>query len=460
MISFIRRTGVVGLIFSLLIAGMAFGVDRYHEPSFTGGQISLATASPQRGITRMQFTDPQISTEEVVIGDEQFTDLWIEGESHTTQSGLPSLPIVNRLIGIPDHGAVQLRVIAAEYNEISGVRVFPFQTMEEPSEPEPGFEMESFSWNRQYYQQDTWYPSEIASLGEPAILRDVRLVSVSICPMQYNPATNSLRIYHNIDVQVEPAPGHGINEKTTSFDHPSSLFTSMYQQLENYQYLGLDQETTTPGTYLIICANNATPIGFAEEIAQWKRRKGIPTRIATRAETGNTYGEIRTFIQNFYNTSDPPLEFVLLLGDDTGNSSDPFHVPSTGGYGGSDHPYGQVAGNDILMDIAVGRLSAGDTGTMDKIVTKTLRYDQNPYVSGPDWFRKAYLLAGTTSWVSSTANTMFTIRSLPSAKTAQPSVWSPIKPSMPTARTTYGSIMAWSFAPRKERPTGTPLTQT
>ena len=215
MISFIRRTGVVGLIFSLLIAGMAFGVDRYHEPSFTGGQISLATASPQRGITRMQFTDPQISTEEVVIGDEQFTDLWIEGESHTTQSGLPSLPIVNRLIGIPDHGAVQLRVIAAEYNEISGVRVFPFQTMEEPSEPEPGFEMESFSWNRQHYQQDTWYPSEIASLGEPALLRDVRLVSVSICPVQYNPATNSLRIYHNIDVQVEPAPDHGINEKTT-----------------------------------------------------------------------------------------------------------------------------------------------------------------------------------------------------------------------------------------------------
>jgi hypothetical protein len=403
------------LIATCLLVGNAaasvIGVDRYHAPSTTGGDITVTTTSPQRGFTRMQFTDPRVSQEEVTVGDERFTDVWIEGESHTTEPGLPALPIVNRLIGIPDRGAVQLRVLAAEYTEIHGIRVYPFQTMEEPDpNSSPGFTQEPFHWNRQFYLQNAWYPPEVAVLGDPAVMRDVRLVTVSICPVQYNPATATLRVYHNIDIRVEPAPGPGINEKTRTFAQPSSRFIPMYRELENFQYLGMDEEPSPPGTFLIICADHPTPIGFAEQIKEWRQRQGIPTRIATRSETGNSYSQIRNFIQEVYNTEEPPLEFVLLLGDDTGNSSDPFHVPSTGGYGGSDHPYSQLEGSDILADIAIGRLSAQNANSMELVVTKTLRYDQRPYVTGPDWFTHAYLLAGTSHSVSSNINTMEYIR--------------------------------------------------
>jgi len=390
------------------VVGFANDYDRYHEPSMTGGQITVNTTSPLRGVTRMQFTNPMISREEVTVGNERFTDVWIPGESHTTESGLPSLPVVNRLIGIPDQGAVQLRVLSAEYTEETGVRIYPFQTMDEN---EAG--SSPFRWNQDFYRQapeNGWYPANIATLAEPAVLRDVRLVTVSICPIQYNPFTNTVRIYYNIDIQVEPAPGVGINEKTRTFPHPSSLFMPMYQQLDNFQYLEMDEETQTPGTYLIICANDPTPIGYAEQIAVWKQRKGFTTRIATRTETGNGFSQIRSFIQNLYNTSDPPLEFVLLIGDDTNNPNSAFHVPSSGGYGGSDHQYTQVAGTDILGDIAIGRLSAGNTGDMNLLVTKTLRYEQNPYITGPDWFTKAYLLAGITDNLSSNVNTMEYIR--------------------------------------------------
>jgi len=399
--------GFLGL---LIAAATALANDRYHEPNLSGGDISVLTTSPERGVTRMQFADPEVTREVVTVDDQQFADVWIEGESLTAEPGLPSLPIVNRLIGIPDQGAVALRILNAEYTELTGIRVFPFQTMEEPTEPSsPGLQ-EGFRWDQLFYRTDTWYPSEIATLGEPAVLRDVRLVSVSICPVQYNPSTSTLRIYSNIDVQVEPAPGSSVNEKVRAFPHPSSLFLNMYRQLENYQYLGLDEEPTPPGTYLIICANNATVLGYANEIAQWRQRMGIPTRIATRSETGDTYAQIRSYIQNAYNTWDPPLEHVLLVGDDTGNSSDPYHVPSSGGYGGSDHPYTEVAGGDILGDIAIGRLSAENSSSMDLLVTKSLRYEQNPYTSGPDWFSHAYLLAGISGNLTSNVQTMQYIR--------------------------------------------------
>ena len=402
---YVFRLFAVTMLFAVALAAATVN-DRYHQPSPNGGDVTITTTSPQRGLTKMQFTNPRISQEEVTAGNERFTDVWIEGESHTTETGRPSLPMVTRLIGIPDQGAVQLRVLATDYTEQTGVKIFPFQTLEDPSLSSNSSSSEDdFHWDQNFYRQNTWYPSEVATLGEPAVLRDVRLVTVSICPVQYNPATGTLRTYHNIEVQVEPVPGAGINEKVRSFSHPSSLFMPMYHQLENFQYLGLDEASQVPGTFLIICADNPTPINYANQIAQWKKRKGIYTRVATRTETGSSFSQIESYIQNAYNTWDPPLESVLLLGDDTGNSGDPFHVPSSGGYGGSDHPYTQVAGSDILGDIAIGRLSASDVQTMNLVVTKSLRYDQNPYVTGPDWFTKAYLLAGISYGITSNVQT-------------------------------------------------------
>jgi hypothetical protein len=396
---FLPHCLVLVITFSLV----AFAESRFHAPSPTGGGIEITTTCPTRGVTSLQFRSPQLSLEEVTIDGECFTDVWIEGESHTTDPGLPCLPIVSRLIGIPDHGAVQLTVISAEYTEQSGYRIYPFQGMEEAPAPQ-------FRWNRDFYNQDTWYPEQVATVGEPAVFRDVRLVNVSVCPVQYNPAAGTIRTYHNIDVQVQTVPGVGMNEKTRTFPHPSSLFLPMYRELLNFQYLGMDEHPEPPGTYLIICADDSIPIGFAEQLAVWKQRKGIPTR----TETGSTFSLIKQYVQTAYDTWDPPLEFVLLLGDDTGNPDDPFHVPSSGGYSGSDHPYTQLAGDDILGEIAIGRLSAENAAMMNYVVTKTLRYEQDPYLTGPDWFTKGYLTAGTgfasSYFVTSTVSVMEYIR--------------------------------------------------
>ena len=393
------------ILFSTIELGaIAQNTDRFHEPSLTGGQITINTTSPLRDVTRMQFTNPEISRENVVVGNEQFTDFWIPGESQTTESGKPALPKVNRLIGIPDRGAVKLRILASDYTEETGIRVYPFQTLDEEDDASS-----PFLCNRDFYAQNTWYPPDIVTLGEPAVLRDVRLTTVSICPVQVNPATGTVRIYHNIDIQVEPTSGIGINEKTRTFVHPTGLLISQYRQLENFQYLELDEQPQPPGTYLIICGDDSTVVGMAERLADWKRRKGIPTRIATLAETGRTATEIKNYVQNAYNTWDPPLEFLCLLGDHF-DPANPFHVPaySTSGIF-NDDTYGRVAGNDILTDIAVGRLSAMDAGSMNYIITKSIRYEQNPY-TGVDWFTKAYLIAGTSHGAYSNIVTMEHVR--------------------------------------------------
>jgi hypothetical protein len=393
----------LALVLMIAVTSWASVASRYHEPSATGGDVNIIATSPQRNVTRVQIQEPQLSIEGVDQDGERFSDVWIEDESHTTEPGLPSLPLINRLIGVPDRGMVRLIIDSAEYTEESGYRVYPSQGMEE--EPNP-----VFRYNREFYGRNAWYPQEIATIGEPAVFRDIRLVNVSICPVQYNPAIGTIRTYHHIDVHVETVPGQGINEKTRSFDHPSTIFLPMYRELLNYQYLDLDDEPQPPGTYLIICADDPAPIGYAQQLAQWKQRKGIPARIATLSETGNTYAEIKAYIQTAYDTWEPPLEFVVLLGDDTGNILDPYSVPSSGGYGGSDHPYTEVAGNDILGDIAIGRLSARNATEMNYVVSKTLRYEREPYMTGPPWFTQGHLSASTSHMVTSSTSVMMYIQ--------------------------------------------------
>jgi hypothetical protein len=380
-----------------------------HETNIAGGDITIITNCPQSGVTCLTFMNPVVSTEEVVVDGETFTDIWIEGENQLSEPGLPQLPVVNRVIGIPDRGDIRLRILKTEYIEQPINQVYPSQGVEDSS---------NFMCNREFYRQGDWYPEPIVTLSEPAVLRDVRLVAISVYPIQYNPASSTIRVYRHIDIQVEPAPGSGINEKVRSFTHPSAHFGSLYRQLENYQYLGLDQnEPSMPGQYLIICPNYWMLIEDAEVIAQWKRRKGIPTWIEPMSAQMSSATEIKEFIQDAYENWDPPLEYVLLLGDHCPNNTN-YHIP--GFFQGtspgfmSDHPYTQLAGDDILGDIAIGRLSAQDISTMDLIITKTIHYEQNLHVSqtGTEWFTKGYLLAGISHGMTSTIHTMEYIRSM------------------------------------------------
>ncbi|KPL06581.1 hypothetical protein AMJ86_08075 [bacterium SM23_57] len=394
-------------IFLVLVLPTTYALHRYHEPNIDGGEIAVTTTSPERGITRMQFTNPRISREQVTVAGEQFTDVWVEGGSHTTQTGLPSLPVVNMVIGIPDHGNIQLRILHTEYTEESGHRVYPFQGLEVESEPPS----DEFQWNQDFYRRNTWFPSEVASISEPAVMRDVRIMTVTIHPVQYNPATNTIRIYHNIDVQVEPAPGPGTNEKTRFYCRPSSVFMPMYRQLSNFDYLGLDdEEPALPGTYLAICGDHPTIIGYVEELVNWKRRKGVDARLVTTSETGTGYTQIHNYIVDAYNTWDPQLEYVCLVGDVLSDPNNDYNIPCAT-YGGvnTDNQYALVEGSDQLPDIAVGRLSADGHTIMELLVMKTVRYEQNPFV-GINWYDKGYLLAGTTNNVATTMTTMEHIR--------------------------------------------------
>ncbi|MCA9784730.1 MAG: hypothetical protein KC518_14195, partial [Candidatus Cloacimonetes bacterium] len=112
----------------------------------------------------------------------------LEHEGLLGQAGAPDLPLVNRLVRIPDRAGANLRVLAEDWHPLDATRVRPLQERlhVEAELPLPWIE------DAGIYALDGWWPQQAVSLSEPMILRDQRVVQLSVAPLRWNPTTGEL----------------------------------------------------------------------------------------------------------------------------------------------------------------------------------------------------------------------------------------------------------------------------
>ncbi len=140
-----------------------------------------------------------------------------------------------------------------------------------------------------------------------------------------------------------------------------------------------------PGArYLIITDDEFA--SAIQPLAEWKHKKGMPSKTVMLSETGHTADSIRNYIVDAYNTWQVPPEFLLLVGA-------PNFIPMT--YAGgtiSDNYYTDVD-NDMFNDILSGRLTVHSATEAQTVVNKILLYERTPYLQEASWFTNACLIA-------------------------------------------------------------------
>ena len=116
--------------------------------------------------------------------------------------------------------------------------------------------------------------------------------------------------------------------------------------------------------------------------------------VTVNAQSNWNASSVRTAILNAYNTWDPPLEFVVLMGDPGAS----WGIPVSGS--NFDHSYASLTTGDELEDVGVGRLSGGDATALGTINAKIMQYERVPHMetaggqADTTWFHKAFLYAG------------------------------------------------------------------
>ena len=309
----------------------------------------------------------------VRIDGEPWMTLELGRESLKHEAGLPALPDVSRSVIIPDNAEMAVRVIDSRYYEITDVDVVPskgivLRTVDKASVP--------YTFGKAY-QENAFWPADLAEMREPYIMRDHRGLVVTVNPFQYNPLQRVLRVYTSMTVEVVGNGPSQVNVPDRSFQRKlNGSFHDIYSShFINYNLDGRYDPMDEDGDMLIICHDAWT--ANAQVLATHKTSIGIPATVVAVSTIGNNATSITSYIQNLYNTSD--LAFVLLVGD-----AAQVATPSASG-GASDPSYAKVVGGDDYPDIMVGRFSAETAAHVDTQVERTVEYEENQ-ATLEDWF--------------------------------------------------------------------------
>ena len=303
-------------------------------------------------------------------------------------AGAPDLQKLTASLIIPDRAEMELSIISSNYYDVANVKIAPSKgNLKRNINPADM----PYTYGSAY-TQDAFFPSSTATLNAPYILRDYRGQSVSVCPFQYNPQTNILRVYTSIIIGVtvkNPSGGENQLERINPEKIADREFKAIYQrQFINYQ-AQQDNSRYTPvtetGSMLIICYDAFS--SDMQPFVTWKNQKGIATELVLKSVAGATRTAIKSFITNYY-TSHPDLKYVLLVGDAP-------QVPSsTTSAGDSDTHYGYITGNDSYPELFIGRFSATTSAQVQTMVNRTINYEKTPQVSGT-WYKKGITIASS-----------------------------------------------------------------
>lgn len=289
------------------------------------------------------------------------------------KKGVPDLPKFSSSLIIPDNSLMKVKIISYEYTDIKNIEIAPSKgNISRQTKPENI----PFEYGKAY-NENKFFPENIAVLNDPYIMRDVRGQAVQITPFQYNPVTKTLRVYSNVKVKVyaQGIGGKNIFNRTKNTTSTSKEYNKIYKrQFINYQTISKYTSLEEEGNMLIISYDDFMP--EMQALALWKNTIGRPTELVALSEIGTTAAQIKTFVTEYYNTHG--LTYLLLVGDAA-------QIPTNSGAslgGDSDNAYAYITGNDHYLEFFVGRFSAQNNADVETQVTRTINYEKGILTNG------------------------------------------------------------------------------
>ena len=362
--------------------------DAFHAPG-SGVALEISKASP--AVTTISLRSPDITMENHVDSYENYQVFTLQGESYVPMEGYPAVPQVFRFYRIPNTGGADLVINDSDYDIVDNVNALPYQK-------ENGG---ALTKDQTMYSTDAWFPTNVATITAPMVMRDFRVVGVTLYPVQVNPVTHQARIYRNISVDVVANNQPSDNEILIPH-RPSKSWAPIYRSMiSNLDDNALDDLTTNPGTYLIITSTDTLIRPWADSLAEWKIRKGY--KVVIHEHPNWTAAQWSTDVRSTYQSSlstDCPLEYVAIMGD-------PDWVVGTRNIGISadgqtfDHGYASLTTGDEIEDVGAGRLCGNSTSQMATILAKIKGYERDPHMTNTQgaadtmWFHKAFFGAST-----------------------------------------------------------------
>ena len=320
------------------------------------------------------------------------SDVDIQGETMKTINygisvipmavGAPNIPSIGRYLLIPKDAQVQVNIINQQIETYQNIKVAPAAAIPFDTEEEKP------AVKGKFYQENAFFPAEIYHSNITEV-RGMTMALINISPFQYNPITEELIVYKNIELEIKIIGGKGayIDNRFRNHYWDQILEDLVYntQDIPEIDYSKRFANTKDDNgcDYLIIIPNKPDFVSWADSIKVFRTEQGINTKVVTTEDFGgNTLSNIKDYMNTVYETWDPVPAGVLLMADygndDNTITSKSYPHPYSGNYI-SDNYYADYTGNH-LPDFVFARMTAQDATDLEIMVNKFISYERNPPV--------------------------------------------------------------------------------
>ena len=350
---------------------------------------------------RATFSYGSIESIEIATQRGTFSEIAIEGTYASGEIGTPELPASHQLLAVPFGATPQVNVISYTTTDyrLSDYGIGTLIPHQPSVRKDQNLDEVEFVYNAAAYQTRSLATMPEATIEVQGTMRGIRIGSLVINPVSYNPAANTLRVFNDIEVEINFVGADRAETERMLLNTYSPYFDIVYKQMFNYRqimdvYDDHPDLMAYPVHMIVITPENY--ISALQPWINWKIQKGFDVNVVTTAQAGGNYNAIQSYVQNLYNTGvsqGATPTFVILVGD-TGQI--PGKTSGNATQKVTDLYYGSID-NDYFPDMFYSRMSAENTNQVTAIVNKILQYEQYT-MPDPSYLSNVTLIAGWDSY--------------------------------------------------------------
>ncbi|HRZ75822.1 MAG TPA: C25 family cysteine peptidase [Bacteroidales bacterium] len=315
------------------------------------------------------------------LGGQEYTRLTLPGYIRDlSRSGHPDLPVLSRLIEIPEGASVAVEVLSRSTRVVS---------LAEEGYPHPLIPVQPSVFKDQdpallpvvkdeaAYAMNGFSEQKLVRIEEVGRMRGVRVARLVCSPFRYHATSHTLEITTDMEVRVSfPGADPALTrEMRRKFYSP--FFEVSFNSLINHGAEMLnDTSAIYPMKYVIV----SSPMFQAalQPFIAWKREMGYTVIEAYTSDplVGTTTTSIKNYLLGLYNaatSTDPAPTFALLVGD---VAQIPAYSGTTGTHPSDLYYFEYDGGSDYLPELFYGRFSANNLTELQPQIDKTLEYER------------------------------------------------------------------------------------
>ena len=310
--------------------------------------------------------------------------------------GDPQILVNRELIAVPFGATPVVTVKNYTVNEYKlsdyGIeKLYPMQPSQSKSETEV-----KFAYNEAAYAAKGYDERPIAEVFVLGTMRGIQVGALQLNTVRYNAATNTIRVYNDIDVEVTFENADLALTEQTLVNTYSPYFRTVYSALFNERAI-LDIYDEHPDLWavpvkMLVVANRMFEDAMQPWIT-WKTEKGFVMDVNYTDEIGTTASAIKTFITDKYNegvANGQAPTFIIIIGD---QNQVPQSQMGSATHKVTDLYYYAVAGNDVFGDMFHSRFTCETVQEFQNVLDKSMMYEQYT-MQDPSYLSNVLLIAG------------------------------------------------------------------